>query len=70
MDVIDNAFSQLSSFTKSQMPEGIFTSLLSEGIIPGVGGIVIFIPQIAFLFMFIFFFRRKWIYESSSILNG
>jgi ferrous iron transport protein B len=59
MDVIDNAFSQLSSFTKSQMPEGIFTSLLSEGIIPGVGGIVIFIPQIAFLFMFISFLEES-----------
>ena len=59
MDAIDNAFSQLSSFTKSQMPEGIFTSLLSEGIIPGVGGIVIFIPQIAFLFMFISFLEES-----------
>ena len=41
------------------MPEGIFTSLLSEGIIPGVGGIVIFIPQIAFLFMFISFLEES-----------
>ncbi|MGY8945869.1 MAG: ferrous iron transport protein B [Flavobacteriales bacterium] len=53
MDAIDSAFSQLSSFSKAQLPSGIFTSLLSEGIIPGIGGIVIFIPQIAFLFMFI-----------------
>ena len=59
MDTIDNAFSQLSSFTKSQMPEGIFTNLLSEGIIPGIGGIVIFIPQIAFLFMFISFLEES-----------
>ncbi|MDA0757197.1 MAG: ferrous iron transport protein B [Bacteroidetes bacterium] len=53
MDAIDSAFSQLSSFSKAQLPPGTFTSLLSEGIIPGIGGIVIFIPQIAFLFMFI-----------------
>ena len=53
MDAIDSAFSQLSSFSKTQLPPGTFTSLLSEGIIPGIGGIVIFIPQIAFLFMFI-----------------
>jgi ferrous iron transport protein B len=59
MDTIDNAFSQLSSFTKSQMPKGIFTNLLSEGIIPGIGGIVIFIPQIAFLFMFISFLEES-----------
>jgi ferrous iron transport protein B len=53
MNAIDTAFTQLSSFSKTQLPTGIFTSLLSEGIIPGIGGIVIFIPQIAFLFMFI-----------------
>ena len=53
MDAIDSAFSQLSSFSKAQLPPGTFTSLLSEGIIPGIGGIVIFIPQIAFLFIFI-----------------
>ena len=53
MDAIDSAFSKLSSMVKNTLPEGVFTSLLSEGIIPGVGGIVIFIPQIAFLFLFI-----------------
>ena len=35
------------------MPEGTLTDLISEGIIPGIGGVVIFIPQIAFLFLFI-----------------
>jgi len=53
MDAIDSAFSKLSSMVKNTLPEGVFTNLLSEGIIPGVGGIVIFIPQIAFLFLFI-----------------
>jgi ferrous iron transport protein B len=32
---------------------GVLTNLISQGIIPGIGGILIFIPQIAFLFMFI-----------------
>ncbi len=53
MEAIDSTFSKLSSVIKDTLPEGIFTNLLSEGIIPGVGGIVIFIPQIAFLFLFI-----------------
>ena len=35
------------------MPPGVFTDLITQGIIPGVGGIVIFIPQIALLFFFI-----------------
>lgn len=53
MDFIDTTFASLSEWTKSSLPPGVFTSLLSEGIIPGLGGIVIFIPQIAFLFLFI-----------------
>ena len=53
MDFIDTTFSKLSAFTKDSLPAGKFTDLLSDGIIPGIGGIVIFIPQIAFLFLFI-----------------
>tara|TARA_B100000989_G_scaffold109812_1_gene80584 strand:+ start:2553 stop:4643 length:2091 start_codon:yes stop_codon:yes gene_type:complete len=52
-DFIDNTFASLSKLVKSKLPDGVFTSLLSEGIIPGVAGIVIFIPQIALLFLFI-----------------
>ena len=50
---IDSTFASLSEQLKIRLPEGVFTSLLSEGIIPGLGGIIIFIPQIAFLFLFI-----------------
>ncbi|MDG1760744.1 MAG: ferrous iron transport protein B [Flavobacteriaceae bacterium] len=53
MDWIDAGFVAMSEAVKSSLPPGIFTNLLAEGIIPGLGGIVIFIPQIAFLFMFI-----------------
>ena len=53
MDFIDTVFASLSEWTKQVLPKGAFTNLLSEGIIPGLGGIVIFIPQIAFLFLFI-----------------
>lgn len=53
MDWIDGAFSSLSTWTASMLPAGIFTDLLTEGIIPGIGGVVIFIPQIALLFFFI-----------------
>ena len=52
-DFIDTTFASLSEQTKNKLPEGLFTNLLAEGIIPGLGGIVIFIPQIAFLFFFI-----------------
>lgn len=53
MDFIDGMFAQLSEWLKETMPAGVFTNLVSEGIVPGLGGIVIFIPQIAFLFLFI-----------------
>ncbi|MDC1049110.1 ferrous iron transport protein B [Flavobacteriaceae bacterium] len=53
MDFIDSTFASLSEILKSKLPQGIFTNLLIEGIIPGLGGIVMFIPQIAFLFFFI-----------------
>jgi ferrous iron transport protein B len=53
MDFIDASFAKLSEITRNFMPPGPFTDLIAEGIIPGLGGIVIFIPQIAFLFLFI-----------------
>lgn len=53
MDWIDSTFASFSEWTKEALPPGDFTSLIAEGIIPGLGGIVIFIPQIAFLFLFI-----------------
>lgn len=53
MDFIDTTFADLANYAKRHLPAGEFTNLISEGIIPGIGGIVIFIPQIAFLFLFI-----------------
>ena len=53
MDFIDGIFAELSNFAKSNLPNGVLTDLLSEGIIPGIGGVIIFIPQIAILFLFI-----------------
>ncbi len=53
MDYIDSSFANLSSYIGQKLPVGSFTNLISQGIIPGIGGILIFIPQIAFLFLFI-----------------
>ena len=53
MDFIDNSFTLLSEWLKINLPPGVFSNLITEGIIPGLGGIIIFIPQIAFLFLFI-----------------
>ena len=53
MDFIDQSFADLSSFANDSLPPGAFTDLIAQGIIPGIGGILIFIPQITFLFLFI-----------------
>ncbi|MBZ0327738.1 MAG: ferrous iron transport protein B [Altibacter sp.] len=53
MDFIDTSFASLSEWLKQTLPPGDFSNLIAEGIVPGLGGIVIFIPQIAFLFLFI-----------------
>jgi ferrous iron transport protein B len=53
MDFIDSTFATFSAFAAEELPDGVLTNLISQGIIPGIGGILIFIPQIAFLFMFI-----------------
>lgn len=53
MDFIDSTFASLSTLANDNLPAGMLTNLISQGIIPGIGGILIFIPQIAFLFLFI-----------------
>ncbi len=53
MDFIDSSFASLGDWVRHTLPGGVFTDLLVDGIIAGLGGIVIFIPQIAFLFLFI-----------------
>ncbi|MEO9965232.1 MAG: ferrous iron transport protein B [Reichenbachiella sp.] len=53
MDYIDFGFAKLSAWAKLYLPAGVLTDLIAEGIIPGLGGVVIFIPQIALLFCFI-----------------
>lgn len=51
MDLIDEGFAWLAGYTAENMAPGMLNELISQGIIPGIGGIVIFIPQIAFLFL-------------------
>ena len=53
MDFIDEQFAVASQWVKNTLPPGVFTNLIAEGILAGIAGIVIFIPQIAFLFLFI-----------------
>jgi len=53
MSWIDNAFQAFGSVIESAMPEGAVQSLLVDGVIAGVGSVVVFLPQILILFLFI-----------------
>ena len=53
MNFIDSSFASLANWVNNTLPPGMFTDLLADGIIAGLSGIAIFIPQIAFLFLFI-----------------
>ena len=53
MDLIDQSITYLSQTAASVIPEGKLNSLIVDGVIAGLGGILIFIPQIAILFAFI-----------------
>src|SRR5258706_4061631 len=53
MDLLEKGFGAISDFVRAEMPPGILTDLLADGIIAGVGGVVVFLPQILLLFLFI-----------------
>ncbi len=55
MDLIDSWFTDLSIWVSATLPAGIFNDLIVKGVLAGLGGIIIFVPQIAFLFAFIAF---------------
>lgn len=53
MDLLEQGFHTLGDFVRTSMPPGILADLLADGIIAGVGGVVVFLPQILLLFLFI-----------------
>ncbi len=53
MDLIDGGFGQLQEAVRGSLPEGLLANLIADGIIAGVGGVLVFLPQILLLFFFI-----------------
>jgi len=53
MDLIDQGIGALSGWLQNTLPPGPLTRLLTEGVLAGLGGVLIFIPQIALLFAFL-----------------
>ena len=53
MDGIDGAFAAIAGWTSAHLPAGLVTSFISDGLIAGVGSVLVFLPQILILFFFI-----------------
>ena len=53
MDLIDAATASLGGMVSARLGDGAFSSLVADGIIAGVGSVIIFLPQILILFLFI-----------------
>ncbi len=53
MNVIENAFISIENYLTAILPAGILTNLIIGGILPGMSGVLIFLPQIVVLFLFI-----------------
>lgn len=53
MDLIENSFASANSWIKGVLPDGLLNDLITDGIMSGLAGVLVFIPQIAILFAFI-----------------
>jgi ferrous iron transport protein B len=53
MDIISAGMDAISEWTEARLPAGPIRSLIVDGVLAGVGGVVVFVPQIALLFLFI-----------------
>lgn len=53
MTWIEKGFNQLTIYLKGQLPNGFFANIIVGGLIPGLSGVLVFLPQIAILFFFI-----------------
>ena len=53
MDLLSSAFTALGQLVHATLPAGLLQSLLQDGVISGVGSVIVFLPQIIIIFLFI-----------------
>ncbi|GBF49939.1 ferrous iron transport protein B [Leptospira ryugenii] len=68
MNFLDSGISTLQTLLKENWGTGLFVSLLSDGILSGVGAVVVFVPQIALLFLFIGILEESGYLARASLL--
>jgi ferrous iron transport protein B len=57
MDLIDAGVANLGNVVHAQLPAGLFADFLADGLIAGVGAVIIFVPQIVLLFTLLYFLQ-------------
>lgn len=50
---IESGMGLLTDFIANTLPEGMFNDMITKGLLAGITGVLIFVPQIAFLFLFL-----------------
>ena len=68
MDWIDASTSQLGEFVGGLLPQGVIQSFIVNGLIAGLGGVVVFLPQIIILFFFILLLEESGYLPRAALL--
>lgn len=69
MDFIDNLTGSFGAFIAGILPEGYINSLITDGIIAGVGGVIIFVPQIVILFFLFTILEQSGYISRAAVLT-
>ncbi len=69
MDLIDGSVGSFGEWVGAMLPEGLFNSLVTDGIIAGVGGVVIFLPQIMILFFLLSLLEQSGYIARAAVLS-
>lgn len=65
MDIVDGLFGSLIDLTKENLPTSWITDMLADGVIGGLGAVMVFLPQIAILFLLM-----GWLEDSGYLARG
>jgi len=68
MDWIDTGIASIQGYLTSLLPENLWTSLLLDGVVAGVGGTLMFLPNIIILFFFLSLLRESGYLARTSFL--
>ncbi len=69
MDLVDSLVGQLGEWVSSVLPDGYLKSLIVDGVIAGVGGVIIFAPQIGILFFLLSLLEQSGYISRAAVLS-